>query len=208
MTSYAALGRTRQKQRTRDALKAAATELLQKGMSPTVEQVADAAEVSRSTAYRYFPSRQALAAEVLLDNAIGDGIEQIHAAARRPPDAAERLAGVIREDHALVVSHETAFRSALPAFVTPGPARPGQLPARAGNRLRYLATAVEPLRDQLGSAHLQKLVAALALCVGIESIVVTRDICHLDDTEAEQLKQWAANALLQQAIRDANDARP
>jgi AcrR family transcriptional regulator len=203
MTIQTAFGRTRQKQRTRAALKTAAAELIERGISPTVEQVADAAQVSRSTAYRYFSSRQALAAEVLLDTAIGDGIEHIHAAAGRSPNAAERLTSVIHEDHALVTTHETAFRTALQTFIAPVTAQPGQLPHRPGNRLRYLTRAIEPLRDQLNDEHLRRLVAALAMCVGIESIVVTRDICHLDDTEAEQLKQWAAHALLQQAIRDA-----
>jgi AcrR family transcriptional regulator len=203
MTTYAAFGRTRQKQRTRATLKAAAAELIEEGLSPTVEQVADAARVSRSTAYRYFSSSDALRAEVMLDTALGEGIAQIHAAAGRSPDAAERLAHVIREDHALVTGHETAFRTALQAFVVPAASQPGgQRPARPGNRLSYLAAAVEPLRDQLKAENLQRLVAALALCVGIESLVVTRDICHLSDAEAEQVKQWAAHALLQQALRD------
>jgi AcrR family transcriptional regulator len=203
MTVHATFGRTRQKQRTRAALKAAAAELMAKGLSPTVEQVADAAQVSRSTAYRYFSSRDALQAEVLLDTAIRDGIEQVRAAAGRSPDAADRLTRVIRADHALVTEHETAFRKALQTFVAPIGAQPGRLPVRPGNRLRYLTAAVEPLHDQLGAERLQQLVAALALCVGIESLIVTRDICNLDESEAERLKQWAANALLQQAIRDA-----
>jgi len=202
-TAHATFGRTRQKQRTRAALKAAAAELMAEGLSPTVEQVADAAQVSRSTAYRYFSSRDALQAEVLLDTAIRDGVEQIKAAAGRSPDATDRLTRVIRADHALVTEHETAFRKALQTFVAPVSAQPGQLPVRPGNRLRYLTAAVEPLRDQLGAERLQQLVAALALCVGIESLIVTRDICNLDESEAEQLKQWAANALLQQAIREA-----
>jgi len=205
-TVHATFGRTRQKQRTRAALKAAAAELMAEGLSPTVEQVADAAQVSRSTAYRYFSSRDALQAEVLLDTAIRDGVEQIQAAAGRSPDAADRLTRVIRADHALVTDHETAFRRALQTFVAPVTTQPGQLPVRPGNRLRYLTAAVEPLRDQLGPERLQQLVAALALCVGIESLIVTRDICNLGETEAEQLKQWAANALLQQAIREATSA--
>lgn len=202
MDTPAAFGRTRQKQRTRTALKAAAAGLINQGISPTVEQVADAAQVSRSTAYRYFASREALQAEVLLDTAIRDGVEQVHAAASRPTDAADRLAVAIHEDHALVTSHEGAFRKALQAFVDPTP-QPGQLPSRPGNRLHYLTAAVEPLRDQLGTEKLQQLVAALALCAGIESLIVTRDICNLNAAEAEQVKQWAAQALLQQAIRDA-----
>src|SRR5262245_23364797 len=51
---YEATGRTHQKHRTRDALIAAARELVAKGLTPTVEEAAAAAAISRTTAYRYF----------------------------------------------------------------------------------------------------------------------------------------------------------
>ncbi len=206
--TYAAFGRTRQKQRTRTALKAAAAELMKHGHNPTVEQVADTAQVSRSTAYRYFSSRDALQAEVQLDTAIRDGIDRILAAASSSADAAVRLATVVHEDHALVTGHERAFRKALQAFVAPVTAQPRRLPARPGNRLRYLTAALEPLRDHVGPEPLAQLVAALALCVGIESLVVTQDICNLDQVEAEQVKQWAVRALLEQTLRDAAAGSP
>jgi AcrR family transcriptional regulator len=203
--SYAAFGRTRQKQRTRSALKVAAARLIEEGVRPSIDQVADAASVSRSTAYRYFSSREALEAEVMLDTAIRGELEHVDAVATSAPDAATRLRRVVRQDHQVVTTHEAVFRTALHAFVVATATQPGQLPPRPGNRLRYLAAAVEPLRTELGDQRIQQLVAGLAMCVGIESVVVTRDICGLDDTEAEELKQWMANALLQQAIRDAKE---
>src|SRR5262245_253317 len=58
---YEEAGRTRQKLRTRAAMVAAARALLAEGVtSPTVEQAADRAQVSRTTAYRYFPNQHAL----------------------------------------------------------------------------------------------------------------------------------------------------
>src|SRR5947199_2559901 len=57
---YEAVGRTRQKERTRNALIAAARELVTQGMAPTVEDAAAAASISRTTAYRYFPNQRAL----------------------------------------------------------------------------------------------------------------------------------------------------
>ena len=60
-TPYELTGRTRQKQRTRAALVGAARHLLaQGGTAPTVEAAAEAASVSRTTAYRYFPTQNAL----------------------------------------------------------------------------------------------------------------------------------------------------
>ena len=59
-TAYELNGRVDQKRRTRDALIAAARQLVADGETPTVEGAAQAAAVSRATAYRYFPTQRAL----------------------------------------------------------------------------------------------------------------------------------------------------
>ncbi|MGH7668804.1 MAG: TetR family transcriptional regulator, partial [Gemmatimonadaceae bacterium] len=46
-----------QRRRTRLALLAAAARLIAAGAAPSVAEVADAADVSRRTAYRYFPTQ-------------------------------------------------------------------------------------------------------------------------------------------------------
>ena len=52
---YESTGRTAQKNRTRKALIDAARALIVSGITPTVEDAAAAASISRTTAYRYFP---------------------------------------------------------------------------------------------------------------------------------------------------------
>ena len=59
--------RLNQKLRTRAHLLRVARELVSEGKTPSVAAVADAAQVSRATAYRYFPNPEALLAEVPLD---------------------------------------------------------------------------------------------------------------------------------------------
>src|SRR3954451_16485788 len=57
---YELTGRRHQKARTRNALTEAARKLLAQGVTPTVEQAAAAASISRTTAYRYFPNQRSL----------------------------------------------------------------------------------------------------------------------------------------------------
>ena len=87
--SYERTGRTQQKARTRDALIAATRRLLAQGTTPTVEQAAAAAQISRATAYRYFPNQRALLAATY---PVIDLRSLLPTPA--PPDPAARLAAV------------------------------------------------------------------------------------------------------------------
>src|SRR5215218_6024509 len=90
-TEYLGSGRTRQKQRTRDHLIAAARELISAGDTPSVEEVAEAAGISRPTAYRYFASQAELLAAAYPETAAESVLAD-------PPPAAvdERVAAVAR----------------------------------------------------------------------------------------------------------------
>src|SRR5580765_282004 len=84
-------GRARQRNRTRRAVIAAAAELVAHGQRPTVAEAAEAAEVSRATAYRYFPTQEMLLAEVALF-AIGGPVIPSNGKDEMPvPEAAARL---------------------------------------------------------------------------------------------------------------------
>jgi AcrR family transcriptional regulator len=54
--SYEATGRRHQKARTREALVAAARRILADAGTLSIEQAAREAAISRTTAYRYFPT--------------------------------------------------------------------------------------------------------------------------------------------------------
>jgi AcrR family transcriptional regulator len=199
---YTLFGRMNQKRRTRDAIKHAAADLIRAGDVPSMSEVAEAARVSKSTAYRYFPSQEGLVAEVLLDAAVEPGLRTLDELAAHG-EPAERLDAVVRGDHELVIANEEAFRASLRAMLLPRNESAAVIPRRPGNRLRYIGSALVDLREVVGNERWTRLVAAVALCVGIESLLVTTDICGLDEKEAESVKRWAASALLQAALRDA-----
>jgi AcrR family transcriptional regulator len=204
-SAYESFGRTNQKMRTRAAIKAAAADFIERGETPTMEQIAEAALVSKSTAYRYFPTLEALIAEIMLDNAIQSDMEKVFEAAKTTGTAEARLDAVIRADHTLVMKHEHAFRTAIGVMLTSHTDDSSRLPRRPGNRLRYIAEALTPLTDDIGNEQLERLVMALALCVGIESLVVLNDICGLNSTEAEEIKLWIANTLLKETLQASAD---
>src|SRR3954453_430607 len=91
-------GRFRQRRRTRNAIVAAAAELLRQGRTPSVNDVADAADVSRRTVYLYFPPIEQLllhATVGMLSQVAGD--EAIDAAdSGADTEAGERVAAMIR----------------------------------------------------------------------------------------------------------------
>jgi AcrR family transcriptional regulator len=66
-TGESGAGWYRQRRRTRAAIVAGAAELLQSGVTPSVGEIADAADVSRRTVYTYFPTLE----QLLLDATLG-----------------------------------------------------------------------------------------------------------------------------------------
>jgi hypothetical protein len=71
---------------------------------------------------------------------------------------------------------------------------------REGRRMRWLDTALEPVRRQLPKAEWQRLRAALALTLGIDALVVMKDVALLDDEEAFSVLRWTAFTLLRAAL--------
>src|SRR5256885_13847001 len=90
---YERTGRRQQKARTRTALVTAARELLARGETPTVEDAAAAAGISRTTAYRYFPNQRALLLAAYPEIQESAGLLPTDA----PTDVAARLGLAMRE---------------------------------------------------------------------------------------------------------------
>jgi AcrR family transcriptional regulator len=191
---YEATGRTRQKARTRNALIQAARELLGEGTTPTVEQAADAARVSRTTAYRYFPNQRALIVasfpEIAASSLLPDP---------PPEDPAARLDAVAEALARQVVEHEPELRAQLRLSLEDE--RP-VLPFRTGRAIAWIDEALAPLRGQMPERELRRLVLAIRCAVGIEALVWLTDIAGLSREESADLMRWSANALLRSAIAD------
>jgi AcrR family transcriptional regulator len=203
---YLQSGRRNQKQRTRQALIEAAMELLREGADPSVAEAADRARVSRTTAYRYFDTQEALLAQAAVAGAMRSQLELIRKEANGPGEADQRVDAVVRADHRATLLVEPLLRAVLRTSLTPAAGR--DVPRRPGYRVSWFRDALAPLAARLGAQSSGRLMAALSLCVGIESLVVLQDLCGLGQTQAEEVKRWAAAALVQAACAEARRAAP
>jgi AcrR family transcriptional regulator len=162
--------------------------------------VADAAEISRRTAYRYFPSAEQLAVEAALDATRRSMELSIDAGPADEPviDRVERLVDALQ---AMTLQNETLLRQMIRFTIDRGPIEQG-VPPRPSRRLEYVERALAPLQGRLDQAGLDRLACALAVVMGIESTLVLRDICGLDSEEILAVQHWAARALVRSAEPD------
>jgi AcrR family transcriptional regulator len=195
-----------QKARTRAAIVEAATAMLRRGTPPTVTAAADEARVSRATAYRYFPTQEALLVEVAdVSPAVAVVEETLGRQTAQDPEA--RLLELVDTLSKIVLAEEVSMRHALRVYLdtwleSRGSGR-GAPPVREGRRMRWLDETLEAVRRQLPEARWRRLRAALALTLGADAMVVMKDVCLLDDDAAREVLRWAAAAMLRAGLEEA-----
>lgn len=195
---YELTGRTHQKARTRAALVAATRELLADGITPTVEQAADRARISRTTAYRYFPNQRALLIASYPELDMQSLLD-----ADAPADPAARLEIVVQSITRQVVEHEHELRAMLRLSLESPPPDREALPLRQGRAIAWIEDALAPLRERIPNTELHRLALAIRTTVGIEAFVWLTDIGGLSRAEAADLVRSSARSLLRAALADA-----
>jgi len=194
---YELNGRVEQKRRTRDALVAAARNLVSNGETPTVEAAAEAASISRTTAYRYFANQRELlvaahpetgATSLLPDDA--------------PDDVAARLDLVIDAFTRSTVENEAQQRTMLRLSLEAEPAERSKLPLRQGRGIKWIGEALEPLRERMSEAEVNRLTLAIRSAAGIEALVWLTDVAGLSRDDARDVMRWSARGLLHAALTE------
>src|SRR5262245_1929459 len=200
-TGYETNGRTAQKQRTRDALVAAARDLVAQGLTPTVEAAAEAASISRTTAYRYFASRGALLAAAHPETAWQSALPE-----DPPRDVAERVDLVLEATSKMLLDTEAQQRTMLRLSLEAGPEERAQLPLRQGRVIKWLEEALEPLEASMAVEDRHRLALAIRRATGIEALAWLTDVAGLSRADAVELMRWSAHAMLDAARADTSQS--
>ena len=193
--SYEGTGRTRQKARTRQAVIDAARALVADGEMPTVERAADAAGVSRATAYRYFPNQR----DMLV--AAHPEIEARSLLGPNPPDeVGARLDRVVDALTRMLIENEPELRTTLRLSLESDGSHRNRLLLRQGRAIGWLDDALRPLQGKIPKADLRRLVYAIRCAVGVEALVWLCDVAGLSRKDAVALMRWSARGLLRATL--------
>jgi len=179
-----------------------ASRLMQAGVTPSVSEVAEAASVSRATAYRYFPSQSALVQAV-----VDEGLGPILGWKSDSTDAAERIADLFDTAMPRIEAFEATFKAALKLSIEQWAQRQagtlGTEPQfKRGHRVELLKDALAPLKSRLSATAFDRLAQALSLVFGVEVLIVLKDIWDLDSVETLSVAQWVARSLVEAALRE------
>ncbi|TAJ89455.1 TetR/AcrR family transcriptional regulator [Reyranella sp.] len=189
--------------RTQRSLLASAMQLVRRGRTPSVAEVALAAGVSRATAYRYFPNRSTVIAAV-----VAESLGPVRRYEPRAGDGRQRVRELFSQTFPRFKEFEPHMRAALQLSLEhESLERVGLLEEpryRRGFRRDLLRRAAAPLRDKLGRRRFDRLLKALSIVYGIEPYVVLRDIWSSGDREVEEIARWMLDALIDAALRESS----
>jgi AcrR family transcriptional regulator len=185
-------GRVKQKFETRQQILAVTQKLMQRNEKISLEDVAKEASISRATIYRYFSHIDLLIAEASLDlkhKSPDELFEEV-----KEMGLPDRLFYIQKEYTKHAQRNEPLFRRYL-SVVLAESVVPGKK-LRGARRVVSLEKALAPFQDTLPKDTFRKLVTSASLLMGIDSLIVCKDICGLTNQEMEETLRWALEMIL------------
>jgi AcrR family transcriptional regulator len=199
MMKHEEQGRAAQRRRTRRAIVDAAARLLAAGQTPSVADIAAEADVSRRTVYMHFATLE----QILLDATAGALTPpQVDHVVSEGSDPRARVAALIRALLAGANQTLPLGRRLIKLTVEEGTKPAGEGTRRGYRRIEWIERAVEPLRGRLSDERFERLVSALAVVIGWESMIVLRDVRGLDAAAEQDVILWMADTLVREAMEE------
>ena len=184
---YINTGRTNQKLETRKLILRTAQIFLNKGLDFNLEDIAKEAGISRATVYRYFSNLDVLAAEAGLDISTKDPNEIYENL--KGKDLEKKVLEIQHYYNNLAVDHEKLFRKYISTVLDSNTSAP----KRGARRKKTLELVLED--SNFSRDEKQKLSNLLTIFMGIEPLIVAKDVCGLNNNESIELMEWGMKLL-------------
>lgn len=186
--NYVKSGRVQQKLETRAKIIEAARYFLDRGADYSLEDVAKKANVSRATIYRYFSNTEILAAETSLAITTVPPNELAEQVAELPLE--ERILKIQEYFNTLTFTNESAFRKYLSVVIESSTDEF----KRGARRTKALNLTLK--NEPFSKTQKTKLANLLTIFMGLEPIIVAKDVCGLDNKASQELLAWGIQLFL------------
>jgi AcrR family transcriptional regulator len=194
-------GRIKQKLKTRESIMAAAKRLMKISKKVSLEDVAKEAKISRATIYRYFSNIDLLIMEATLDIQHPSAQELVdEVQGLRLP---ERIFYIQHHYNTLAQKNENGFRRYLSAALAESVTKNQKV--RGARRVESLRKSLEPFKKQLSKKDYDNLINIASLLMGIDALIVTKDVCGLDNRGSSELLKWGMEMLIKGMDKTTGD---
>ena len=191
-------GRAKQKQQTRIKILKTTQKLLQNSNPLTLEEIAQSANISRATIYRYFSNVDVLCSEASLDFNT-QSPESIFSDIKNLP-IVDQILYIQSYFNNLAIDNENAFRRYLSIYLKESNST--NKSTRGSRRTAALKLALHPYKNQIDKQDYDKLIAVATTLMGIESIVTTKDVCGLSDIKSKDSLHWGLKTILESVFKN------
>ena len=187
---YVDTGRKKQKLKTRAKILASAQSFLLKGEEFSLEDVAEHAGISRATVYRYYSKVEFLAFEAGLDlntekpEAVYEKLQHLN--------TEEAILGIQDHYNRFTIENEPALRKYLSLVITGR----GTGKKRGARRKKALDIALKQNDLKLSKDEIGKLSIIATVLMGMEPVIITKDVCHLDNQKSLEILEWGLKMVL------------
>ncbi|MGI9531640.1 TetR/AcrR family transcriptional regulator [Lutimonas sp.] len=185
-------GRVNQKNKTRTKILDAAKELMSGSKKLTLEEVAHQARIGRATIYRYFPNVELLITEASLDIHFLSSEELFEKVKHLP--IPERIKYIQDYYNELAQKHEVIFRRYLSAALLESIATGNKI--RGARRLETMSLVLSSAKGLVSEKDLENLKNIGTILMGIESLIVAKDVCDLTNEQLNKTLNWAIDMIL------------
>jgi len=185
-------GRVVQKEKTKSTILKVAKELLRKEKSITLDDVAAKANISRATIYRYYSNVDLLTMEASLEishKSPDDFYEEV-----KEKNFEDRILYIQEQYNTIAQQNETVFRRYLSSVLAESITSKEKL--RGARRVTSLTKALRSFENEVDGDVLTKLTHSASVLMGIDALIVCKDVCNLDNQEANETLQWTLKMIL------------
>jgi len=189
-------GRIAQKMKTRQVLLATANAMMLEGKELHIEEVAKEAGVSKATAYRYFSNKDILQQEAFLHKKSEDK-EDLFSNSDKD-DIKARIEILIKYHYNVLTKNEIEFRLYLSAALKDSVQNKLNY-SRAGRRVLLIEEALISLKETKTKTQFNKIVSAISIILGIESITILKDLCGLENKNVLGIWRWMIHKIVFEA---------